>query len=1211
MTVRDGRVTSGHRKSPVGPSMPEADSAHALADQGGHRLAPAPCASLCSGMLGRALHLTAAITALACLATCAPTERDVVVVVATVPADGAVGVAPGEPIVVTFDRPMDVASVEAAFAIEPTASGLFTWDATATTLQFLPDPPLATRTRYEVTLADTAAAATDGKTLGDDVGFAFTTFDDSRFAGPDGDPVDAHLPDVPLPDPDPGDVIEQDRVPVASRDLLVSFAPETTVATANALLAELDAVIAGALPPMGVVLLRRHVGAADLDTLVALQREVDAHPAVHAAALNVYLAAERLPPHGPRPTGPGTRPWIWDVQRFGVAGPQPDRGNWFLKAIRMPQAWNLYERAARSPAAASVAVGVLDVETADPAHEDLTPRVAVLAGAVPDDHATAVAGIIAATWDNRRGVEGVHPLNPRIVARRGANGVMPADTFREWLSQSQLLNALLALLRQRDVRVINISAGLSGHFRRATLDPVTTRLWFDTWADQMDDEGESLLAAIQSFERSREGRADFLVTCSAGNLAVRPSTTEDYLTRYNSACTNIAARVPGLVVDPLGAGADHFIAVEATDANNARAYFSAAGGTVSAPGEDIMAPSSSQPYEVGPGTSYAAPQVAGLVAWLSVLDPSLTWQELRALVTDPSHTVAVGAPTSGGAKLVGARRIDAFASSLGIDALRGDTAIRSALVDVDDGTPDGNRRAVRDDENRIVQQDRTFVASDGLRGDGQVSMRDFRAFRDAMIDVLRADGALAAGDVDLDGDADHQKRDLNGDGCVFGTPLPSLAIDCSAAPAESSYARFDFNGDGVLARDAKAPVAGSQRSDLDVLKSVWPASPELGEGLGAGDLDALLPDGAGHGGSGDITFRPAVALGPTGDYDEVQIGIPYARGIVTRTLKAEHKEQVWTVPRRSAGPVTLVGFKGGARVKDLCAAREQYILEALPDLDHGQDVVMRVVECEGPVLAVERATLTLRKWYTYGITDDFGEQRDERGWCDDPVEGSKPCAVARSRCTPLEPGQTCHVAAAVAEPLDSMVAEMTLEQRSDHEWVIAGSLSASASAPPLLHPPGESCEDVDLIVACEARQYTTSIIHVTVPIKATMGRAHRVVYECAGSGDRSVDPKPTWPVKTQLYAMASGLMVDDPSHPRPLPLCRTLEDGVWQTWTVAHTEQESHPGAGVVDREIRLTLNVIAEAWHETNGQTNSNQTFVEELGARLTAMRIRVEEVP
>ena len=77
------------------------------------------------------------------------------------------------PIVVSFDKPMDRASVEQSFAISPKIPGSFKWNDANTAVQFVPTGSgFARGETYNVKLSDTAKAE-NGKTLGQPIAFTF------------------------------------------------------------------------------------------------------------------------------------------------------------------------------------------------------------------------------------------------------------------------------------------------------------------------------------------------------------------------------------------------------------------------------------------------------------------------------------------------------------------------------------------------------------------------------------------------------------------------------------------------------------------------------------------------------------------------------------------------------------------------------------------------------------------------------------------------------------------------------------------------------------------------------------------------------------------------------------------------------------------------------------------------------------------------------
>ena len=135
-------------------------------------------------------------------------------------------------------------------------------------------------------------------------------------------------------------------------------------------------------------------------------------------------------------------------------------------------------------------------------------------------------------------------------------------------------------------------------------------------------------------------------------------------------------------------------------------------------------------------------------------------------------------------------------------------------ADWNDWTADGNQRVLRDDTGRIVTlNDRGSLTVDGREADlgpidstpdGIVDMRDFRRLRDAWLYSCLEGSAgaptqpttlpscpLTITTADLDGGANHPKRDGNLDRCVG--VIGANPRTCGALESESS--RFDLNGD--------------------------------------------------------------------------------------------------------------------------------------------------------------------------------------------------------------------------------------------------------------------------------------------------------------------------------------------------------------------------------------------------------------------------------
>lgn len=167
--------------------------------------------------------------------------------------------------------------------------------------------------------------------------------------------------------------------------------------------------------------------------------------------------------------------------------------------------------------------------------------------------------------------------------------------------------------------------------------------------------------------------------------------------------------------------------------------------------------------------------------------------------------------------------LDASFALLGHDLDLGSHGIQSRLVDVDDGTADGNTRRDRsdqDDDGNTTEIHPTDVkdahgieTQDHRRGSTGIDMADFRAFRDALLQAQIKEPDFI-GKVGLDGGDLHFKKDLNFDGCVgIAVPNPPHPVveGLSRIPVaepgkcttlwpqtEFLYSRYDFNGDGRL-----------------------------------------------------------------------------------------------------------------------------------------------------------------------------------------------------------------------------------------------------------------------------------------------------------------------------------------------------------------------------------------------------------------------------
>lgn len=648
-----------------------------------------------------------------------------------------------------------------------------------------------------------------------------------QLTAPANDPIVEHLPDMGVPfENNVEEISNTDGVPISLAHLLVIFSDGTTVEELNTLLTTENLVLAGAIPEMHLGVLRRTV-ITTLEDLNDLADRLSATVLFKAVALNLGMSPPRtFETPQPQLNRVGRQreflEWTWETPGLGMGL----GGNNGFEMSRIPQLWNWLDYGYRQ----RELLGnheVTVMEFAFNPHQDLNTNVFLGTSWASNleqddyDHGIAVAGIVSAKR-NSGGTEGVTPLpivrgkpfRPNYTSRHSY------EVIRLWELRDLLRGA-------NPPRVINISSGMPWY---EIGDPTTTeRVSGVTYAEWMDDLGALWAYAFENLNQDI-AQTDYLIVCSAGN-------DDGVDAAYNSPMANIACR------PELHGVAPQFLTVESVAEDRTPASYSNydAGGqghAVSAGGTEVtilQGPETSN-YKINKsGTSYAAPLVTGLVSFLWSLDPSLTIEEMKTILLNPNTTYEV-------AEGERSPLVDGFAAALAIDLLRQNHDLQRALVDVDDGTKDGNLRqallASSEDPDRIQ-------TPDGRRGDGVINMKDFRAFRDAWLQVINEDDYL-------DGPPLHFKRDLNFDGLVVNQPASPFhpePYDLRSTEGESLpeavYSRFDFNGNGRLdaendtsnppvsavspvQRDPDTPVTGWSRSggllrDIDVLldRDIW------------------------------------------------------------------------------------------------------------------------------------------------------------------------------------------------------------------------------------------------------------------------------------------------------------------------------------------------------------------------------------------------------
>ena len=318
----------------------------------------------------------------------------------------------------------------------------------------------------------------------------------------------------------------------------------------------------------------------------------------------------------------------------------PSGNNWNLEAINMPSAWEKVNSTEK------IKVGIID-EGIDNSHEDLTNVVAESASNNVDDHATLVAGIIAANW-NDKGMSGIAANNCEIYdAYAHENVLFQAD----YDSLSESISYFVWLLSYKEVQVINYSVGYDDDLIYGAYKGNSKAL------ERIDADKKAYTDILKEIivNREEKGLNDFVICVSAGNtqkLAFNKSKNADYgykvagltwfTTEYLSNSDDIALYGSPLSIIDDEEVMNHIIVVGAIEHKESRkkgttykiADYSTRGKRVDvlAPGTDIYSTSCGNKYKNGVGTSFAAPHVSGVATLLFALKPDISATEVKSII---------------------------------------------------------------------------------------------------------------------------------------------------------------------------------------------------------------------------------------------------------------------------------------------------------------------------------------------------------------------------------------------------------------------------------------------------------------------------------------------------------------------------------------------------------------------------------------------------
>ncbi len=566
------------------------------------------------------------------------------------------------------------------------------------------------------------------------------------------------------------DVVVDDAsgVAVLARDLVAVLAADATVADLNALLTREDATLVGA-GPVGIAnaFVRLRYPAPLEDTL-AKSKALELDPLVEVAAPTAVMegalvtpdenAASAVSPDGACDGLANGGEWRWDVANAGT---------WGHQVTRVPQMWNLFPRFGGSPA---VVTAFYDHRFHP--HGDVPLRNQPVTMPLPQGyHGTAMAGIVGArrnTADDSFGIDGINPLADLVAV----------DTFG-----IIDFGRLARFLAPGGVDIVNLS--------------IEGRYDFSGRSDYVPFFTEMIDAIGRPFGFIASSYPNVLFVAAATLPPAWPNTGAPQIFETRS----------------------NVLVVGSFNPQGGYSVFSPQARNLHAPGESVIVPSRGGQFSVSCGTSISAAFVTGIAGSLKALEPALTTDDIVSLLLSSAQSPLGQAPN----------QVDAFAAAMEIDRLVPDAPQLRRLLDVDDGSLDGHTRVEPPAPSSPGERSFALIVgpedapgpsglfvSQGIevqesdydgndrRGDGELDMADFRAFRDWLYLAQDASQHL------LNGRPSNRQNDANLDGRVDAA-RPAFDTDI--------FPRADFNGDGRLSATDAAPVAGpldAALSDLEV-----------------------------------------------------------------------------------------------------------------------------------------------------------------------------------------------------------------------------------------------------------------------------------------------------------------------------------------------------------------------------------------------------------
>lgn len=340
-------------------------------------------------------------------------------------------------------------------------------------------------------------------------------------------------------------------------------------------------------------------------------------------------------------------------------------GNWGLKAIKVPEAWDYINNSYKD--LKQIELGVLEVGPLDAEHEDLKDNLGQVYGSADKNnknaagHGTQVTGVIGAVYNNKLGITGVMMNNEKInyFSHSKAKGRGESNT----MAYLQGLTYLISAAGKDQTAVINVSMG-TDVYQVAGTNGIKAAI--DDATNQNNEIAYHLKAMLSH-------GYDFLIVKAAGNATNEPflhvdeeeddsrtilryvpyldkkdSGYDEYASLYEKYNNELDKRVVSGEID---AANDSFSGI--TD-EEIKARILVVGGIANPEGNeyplyphsskgeriDIAAPATrieTLTFNNGyakemNGTSLAAPYVSGVAGLMLTVNPELSGKELKTMI---------------------------------------------------------------------------------------------------------------------------------------------------------------------------------------------------------------------------------------------------------------------------------------------------------------------------------------------------------------------------------------------------------------------------------------------------------------------------------------------------------------------------------------------------------------------------------------------------